>query len=187
MTCPGTPDFYQGAELWEFRMVDPDNRRPVDYAKRQKMLDRLQNLDPAKARTLLENLSDGSAKLYLISRTLKTRKRRSEIFSEGAYIPLTTKGTFGNHVVAFCRKKREDYVLVVVPRFLAAMNGDGGGLPLGEIWGDTAVFLPEKAPKNWTEVLSGNTVSSKQTAGKNALSVADVLRGFPAALLMPGE
>ena len=186
MACPGMPDFYQGAELWNLSMVDPDNRRPVNYIKRGVMLDEVERLDPAKARSLLDDFSNAKAKLYLINRALKLRRRRREVFWEGEYVPLNVKGAFGDDVVAFCRKKAEEYVMVVAPRFVATVTGGVERLPLGEVWEDTTVCFPNDSQKSWTDVLSGNIFLPEMNRNRG-LRVADLLSVFPVALLVSSE
>jgi (1->4)-alpha-D-glucan 1-alpha-D-glucosylmutase len=187
IASPGIPDFYQGSELWNLSMVDPDNRRPVDFSNRQRMLKELEKFEPAKSQTLLNDFDQGKAKLYLITQALKTRKNKSQVFLEGEYLPLKVEGAGRNHVVAFCRKKADAYVVAVVPRFMATLNRGVERLPLGEVWKETTVCLPENAPAVWTEVFSGRKVSSIQSSLANGLAVADVLNIFPVGLLVSGE
>jgi (1->4)-alpha-D-glucan 1-alpha-D-glucosylmutase len=179
ITCPGVPDFYQGSELWNLSMVDPDNRRPVDYQKRQQFLEEVSRIRPSGARGLLKDYTSGKAKLYLIFKALQVRRRFKNLFEEGAYLPLPVEGCLKGHVFAFMRKKQGKFVVVVVPRFLVELLENPN---LWEVdWKDTAVKLPTDAPSTWKEAL---TVSSVQ--GSNVLLVGKVLEGFPVALLVGG-
>ncbi len=105
ITSPGVPDFYQGTELWDLSLVDPDNRRPVDFEKRRAMLASIREQEDSHIGGLIQDLvstrEDGKIKLFLIYRALKARKTDREIFREGAYLPLESAGRFRNHVIAF--------------------------------------------------------------------------------------
>ena len=127
ITCPGVPDFYQGTELWDLTLVDPDNRRPVDFQKRQTLLAEVAKLNPEKAPELLAAYSDGKAKLYVIHKALLFRRKHRRLFEEGEYLPLAVGGARADHVVAFARKTGDSYAVTVVPRFLASLLYIGGG------------------------------------------------------------
>lgn len=147
LTCPGVPDLYQGSELWDFSLVDPDNRRPVNFAERQSMLADFRprsesNVDGASSeasasRQLCDAKSDASVllvdlllaplsgriKLYVISRLLQLREKAPELFERGTYIPLAVNGTKANHLIAFARKEESGRSLIVIlPRFLAGLR-----------------------------------------------------------------
>jgi len=193
ITCPGVPDFYQGTELWDLNLVDPDNRRPVDFQKRQRLLSQVAALKPERAGELLSNFGDGTTKLYVIYKALEFRRKNRLLFEEGEYIPLSVKGECAEHVVAFCRKKADGYVLVVVPRFLSGLLFIGGGgsaesnfteKPLvwdktSVDWATTYISLPEGSPNRWTDVFTDKILLS--CCGRLPLSA--VLAGFPVALL----
>ena len=157
LTAPGVPDTYQGQELWDFSLVDPDNRRPVDYGKRREILTRVTD---GSARDAWAARGDGSPKLFLTHRALRLRRERPDVF-RGSYMPLVASGARSKNVVAFCRNTE---VIAVAPRLVLSMAGD---------WGDTALQLPEGA---WTDVLSGALVGGTARLG-------DLLRDFPVALL----
>ncbi|MCU1347442.1 MAG: malto-oligosyltrehalose synthase, partial [Acidobacteria bacterium] len=168
IASPGVPDFYQGTELWDFSLVDPDNRRPVDYAKRAAMLRKLKaahgrgTLDvPALAR----RWTDGRVKLFVTWRALDTRARHAEAFRRGAYTPLDA----GPNAIAFLRG---DGLLVAVPRLTAKLTGPGKA-PLGEAWGDATVA----AAGQWRNVFTGEEL------GGERLRLADLFATFPVALL----
>jgi len=160
LTAPGVPDVYQGTELWDTSLVDPDNRRAVDYALRRRLLAETRDLDAA---AVWERRADGAPKLWLLQRTLALRRARAAAFgSAGEYVPLAAAGERDAHVVAYTRGGE---VAVVVPRLVMRLGGD---------WRDTTVALP---PGRWRDAFTGTTVDG------GPVRVADVLAGFPVALL----
>ncbi|MFH1116387.1 MAG: malto-oligosyltrehalose synthase [Pseudomonadota bacterium] len=183
ITSPGVPDFYQGTELWDLSLVDPDNRRPVDFEKRRALLANIREENDADSGRLLQDListrEDGKIKLFLIHRALKARTSHREIFREGAYLPLQSAGRFGSNVIAFARRYRRQWALVIAPRFLSYLVQEGE-LPLGrQVWQDTEVMMPDRTPREWRNVITGEVLCAGDT-----LSVGNVLLGFPVALLM---
>ncbi|MEW6637921.1 MAG: malto-oligosyltrehalose synthase, partial [Actinomycetota bacterium] len=186
LTAPGVPDIYQGNELWDLSLVDPDNRRPVDYGLRRKLLAELQGMDPARTRSLLDDgvWQSGRPKLYLIHRALRLRRERPELFERGEYVPLEVEGGRSGNLVAFARVLDGGAAVTVAPRLYASLAGDGGPLlPPPGVWGDTRVRLPEALPERLRDVLTGETVEARGDEGGRFLPVADLLRGFPVALL----
>jgi (1->4)-alpha-D-glucan 1-alpha-D-glucosylmutase len=189
ITCPGVPDFYQGTELWDLNLTDPDNRGPVDYQKRRALLREITQLKSERAPELLLNPSDGKAKLYLIYKALEFRKKQRLLFEQGEYLPLAVKGRGEGHVVAFCRKRADAYFLVVVPRFLSGLRytGDGKSASSGLVawgdlavdWADTYISLPEGAPSRWSDVFTEKILIP--CCGR--LTLRDALDRFPLALL----
>ena len=183
ITSPGVPDFYQGTELWDLSLVDPDNRRPVDFEKRHAMLASIREQEDLHIGRLIQDLlgtrEDGRIKLFLIYRALKARRRHREIFREGAYVPLESAGRFTSHVIAFARRFHQQLAIVIAPRFLSHLVQDGA-FPLGkQVWQDTEVIMPDSALVEWRNVITSEVLS---VAG--SLSVGEVLRSFPVALLM---
>jgi (1->4)-alpha-D-glucan 1-alpha-D-glucosylmutase len=183
VTSPGVPDFYQGMELWDFSLVDPDNRRPVDFQKRTRLLDGLIRQEArgqqALIGQLLESWEDGRVKLYLTYKALNFRKSRSELFREGGYLPVEIKGQRREHVCALGRYRAGRWALVAVPRLLTKLIS-AGALPMGEkVWGDDFLILPQGAAQEWRNVLSGETISG--TA--KGLPLSRVFSLFPVALL----
>ncbi|MBA2269482.1 MAG: malto-oligosyltrehalose synthase [Chthoniobacterales bacterium] len=138
LTSPGVPDIYQGNEIWDFSLVDPDNRRPVDYQLRREMLARVQHAAPAE---LLQSWPDGAIKLFVTHRLLTFRREQPALFLHGNYVPLATSGTLADSCLAFAREHGGAWLVVVVPRLSSRV----GFPPLGEHWQDTAVELPEAA------------------------------------------
>ncbi|MBI3455418.1 MAG: malto-oligosyltrehalose synthase [Candidatus Rokubacteria bacterium] len=194
MTAPGVPDFYQGTELWDFGLVDPDNRRPVDFAARAARLAELRarigSGDRAGlARDLVEQWEDGRIKLYTIHRALACRRAAPDLFRLGEYVPLLAGGPGAAHVCAFARRRATRAVLVVVPRLLGRLTGKGARLPLGrDVWGDTSVALPGEIPGGaYTHVFTGAAVRTGVREGTVALPVGEALAEFPVALLEAGE
>ncbi|HEY3180609.1 MAG TPA: malto-oligosyltrehalose synthase [Casimicrobiaceae bacterium] len=191
LTSPGVPDLYQGTELWDFSLVDPDNRRPVDYGRRAAMLKSLiddfrKARDPARAaRTLLDNWTDGRVKLWLIWRILAWRARHAEWFETVSYLPVAVRGLRRMHICSFARAHRDGWLLSIAPRLCVELTNGRTGWPLGEtVWQDTTLVLPPGAPSAWKNVLTG-TSHAVESLGDSAagLAVARVLDAFPVALL----
>jgi (1->4)-alpha-D-glucan 1-alpha-D-glucosylmutase len=159
LTAPGVPDVYQGTELWDFSLVDPDNRRAVDYGRRRKLLARITEGEvPAVDES-------GAAKLLLVHRTLTLRRERPELFA--GYTPLRADGPSADHAVAYARS---DDLVVVATRLPVGLSQAGG-------WRDTTLAL---APGTWTDVLTGETVDG------SSVRLASLLDRYPVALLVRG-
>ena len=197
LTSPGVPDVYQGTEAWDFALVDPDNRRPVDYAARQRMLDEMRERMTtddrgAFARALLDVAGDGCVKVFLTHAALAYRRDHAPLFLDGGYLPLHATGTHAAHTVAFARtapdgdtgETRE--VLTVVPRLVATlMQGNETVLPLSDaVWGDTALVLPH-APEGtrYRDALTGAELTVQMQNDLAVLPLGAVFAHFPAALL----
>ncbi len=160
LTCPGVPDLYQGSEVWDHSLVDPDNRRPVDYDVRRRLLDELGTATPEQARARTD---EGGPKLWLIHRLLDDRRRNPEAYGPlASYEPLGLNGPRRDHAVAFARGGER---AVVVPRLVAGLAGD---------WAETTVVLPKG---RWTSMLDGSTVVGGE------VPVAELLARFPVAVL----
>src|SRR5260370_21278381 len=160
LTVPGVPDFYQGTELWNFALVDPDNRRPQDFELRQRLLADLKNATPEN---VMERISEGRRNLWLVRQGLALRKRHPEWFGPEAGIePLSVRGARREHVVAFIRGES---VVTIAPRLVAKLGGD---------WRDTEVELPRG---EWINHLTGERLRGDR------IRLADVMRRFPVALL----
>ncbi|MCF8198767.1 MAG: malto-oligosyltrehalose synthase [Sulfuritalea sp.] len=188
LTSPGVPDIYRGCELWQFNLVDPDNRRPVDFDRRHALLAEVKALVdapcdqwPQRLQPLLENLNDGRIKLYTIWQSLSLRQKFPELFRDGSYLPLNTSGAKASHVCAFARNNGHQSLIAVVPRLPARLLGDHGILPLGaDIWRDTVIELPnELSTTAWRNVLTGEGYAA---TGK--LEMGQLLACFPVALLV---
>jgi len=189
LTCPGTPDIYQGCELWDDSLVDPDNRRPVDFALRDRMLAELESrpADAALARDLCDGGRDGRLKLHLTRSLLAARRTDPALFTEGAYLPLEVQGRHADNAIAFARcvngGEGTRWLLVAVPRCASRLAVDGQPFPLGEAWGKTRLALPDGAPGTWRDLLSGETV----TAEEGLLPLASAFGTLPVAALVPVE
>ncbi|HEX2867174.1 MAG TPA: malto-oligosyltrehalose synthase [Ignavibacteriales bacterium] len=188
-TSTGVPDTYQGTELWDLSLVDPDNRRPVDFSLRKKMLEEIKNnpepLNSGYIREILSSMEDGRIKMYLMHQALKARNENRELFLDGEYIPLSSGGRLGENIIAFARKHKGRWAVTVLPRFLTEVVKEGE-LPLGDLWGDTMIALPEKV-KSWRNVFTGevlkNTGKSRRGEEGSPAMAKDIFTHFPAALL----
>jgi (1->4)-alpha-D-glucan 1-alpha-D-glucosylmutase len=184
LIAPGVPDTYQGCELWNLSLVDPDNRRPVDYARRAWLLDRIAiDLPPTTevARHALAEWRDGRVKLLVTARALHLRRALPELFGQGAYVPLVVSGPQERHVIAFARRDGDAWVLAIVPRLPVGL-APVGVPPLGrEVWNETAIALPEQAPRRFTNALTGEVVV---LADEVRLPVGEALEVLPVGLLV---
>jgi (1->4)-alpha-D-glucan 1-alpha-D-glucosylmutase len=190
LTAPGIPELYQGAELWDLNLVDPDNRRPVDFTRRQAVLAELRGRIEAAgadlmglAGELLEQRHDGRVKLYVIQRGLAYRREHAQLFRSGDYVPLEISGARANHVCAFARAHGEEEVIVVVPRLLSTLIGPG--MPVGsQVWGENGVILPGGGTRVYRNLFTAETIESEHTRdGHQALPLAAVFSRFPVAVL----
>ncbi|MGE5547764.1 MAG: malto-oligosyltrehalose synthase [Solirubrobacterales bacterium] len=183
LTVPGVPDLYQGTELWDLSLVDPDNRRPVDYGSRMRSLGSLAGPLPAD----VGQWRDGAVKQELIRRTLALRARHEEMFQSGSYRPLAARGPRADNVVAFARQNSERVVVVVVPRLLAGMWPEGQeGPPLGAAWRGVTIDAPRRGPTGqgrFTNLLTGEAVVAAERRGVPVFVAADLFASFPLALL----
>ncbi len=187
LTAPGVPDIYQGNELWDFSLVDPDNRRPVDYRSRRTLLAELQHGTAARATTA--QLADGRCKLLLTWKTLQLRRAQPQLFRDGDYRRLRVRGPLANHLCAFARRLRQQSVIVIAPRLYRRLLGDDGGLPLGEeVWGETAVELPreERTRESLRSVLDERQLKVVRQGDSVGVLAAHALAEFPVALLAAG-
>jgi len=186
MTVPGVPDIYQGGELFNFALVDPDNRRPVNYSERQEMLTGLlahDGNDSMFIDELIRSPEDGRVKMHVFRSVLRARRERFALFSEGGYAPLMARGPEAGRVIAFARTWEGEAAIVVVPRLPAGLSG-GERAPVGkDVWSDTALMISQElAGRSWTCALTGRTVSGG--TGGDGIEIADVLATFPVALLV---
>ncbi len=184
--APGIPDFYQGTELWDFSLVDPDNRRPVDYDRRATLLAELQAAAPDDGRRgeladrLMSAPADDRLKLYTTATLLACRKQHRELFERGRYKDMVAEGGRRDHVFAFARLLDERAIVVVAPRLVAGLQPDADVPPIGErVWGETDLALPEGAPCCFRHALTGERIISH----RGRVRVADILARFPVAFL----
>ncbi len=185
ITCPGVPDFYQGSELWDLNMVDPDNRRITDYGTRKRLLKEVLNFFPTQNSlgNILGNYSDGKVKLFTTQRALVVRKEMREVFESGVYTPIKAVGRFGGHVIAFCRRKHNQSVIVAVPRLLTKVV-EAGKPPVGEIWTDTRLCLPQNFESSWINTFTDENLRPTKVGDDWLLPMSDVFHLFPLSLLV---
>ena len=176
MTSPGVPDLYQGDEFWDQSLVDPDNRRPVDYPARRQALD-----DSLPLAELLGHWRDGRIKQALIARVLDCRRAHPELFRRGDYLPLNIKGRHADKVLAFARLGDGERAIIIVPRLASSLLGNAcNPLIPAQNWEDTRLVLPfALSPANCTGLFGGAAVSSSRE-----LSVSAALAEFPVNLLI---
>jgi (1->4)-alpha-D-glucan 1-alpha-D-glucosylmutase len=181
LTMPGVPDLYQGTEFWDFSLVDPDNRRPVDWSARQQALDQ-----GAAPTSLARHWRDGRVKQALIARVLALRARMPAVFSDGLYLPLRIEGPAAAHAFAFARQHEGRTIIVAVARMVASMprdeDGEAPGLPPpAAAWGETALLLPRKSNAHrFADALDDQTLILA-TAGR--LPLVEVFAALPVAVL----
>jgi (1->4)-alpha-D-glucan 1-alpha-D-glucosylmutase len=193
ITLPGAPDFYQGTELWDFSLVDPDNRRPVDFAARQaawEELDRASKTDAeASAREVAGKWPDPKIKLLVTMRALALRHEWHEVFAAGQYTPLGTTGYVADHLFAFARTHEDRTIITAVPRhFFRLTHHDGAAAAttvhsLQADWRDTSLLLPADAGGVWRCELSGRVLQASTDDDTLSLRAADLFDVFPVALL----
>lgn len=190
IASPGIPDFYQGNELWDFSLVDPDNRRPVDFGLRKLMLDELMQHESTlgsleTAHRVVATRNDGHIKMHLTYKALNFRRDNRELFESGRYLPLTVEGTLQEHVCAFERSVNGSSVIVVVPRFCSSLIQDVNGLPLGpDVWQDTRIIQSfDVAASCYRNIFTGELLSLDQHEGRLSLALHNVLAAYPVALL----
>jgi (1->4)-alpha-D-glucan 1-alpha-D-glucosylmutase len=185
ITSPGVPDFYQGTELWDFSLVDPDNRRPVDFGKRVKLLDDLIQQEArgqdSLVNRILKSWQDGRVKLYLIYKALGLRRADKDLFQDGHYVPLKVEGQRQEHVCAFARIKGDRWTLTFVPRLITGLV-PADTLPCGrKVWENDILLLPEDAPEDWLNIFTGEKL--KVSDRQKGLSLSDIFHTFPVSLL----
>lgn len=187
-TAPGVPDFYQGTELWAFTLVDPDNRRQVDYELRRRLLASLREAGEGDvsefAKSLLERPDDGRIKLFVTSRALSFRRGHASLFAHGEYVPLRASGSRAANVISFARVHEEEAAIVVASRFFTRLGvGREGPLSLQrEAWGDTTLRLEGIEGGRFRDILTGREFEARD----GALDVASLLSPLPVALLTRG-
>ena len=140
LTSPGVPDIYQGNEFWDYSLVDPDNRRPVDHNRRGEILETLATATPDE---LMQTWPDGRIKMFLTQRVLRFRREHADLFHRGEYLPLSASGTFAESCVSFVRHLADKWIAVIAPRLSSRV----GFPPIGQAWKDTAIELPETFPR----------------------------------------
>jgi (1->4)-alpha-D-glucan 1-alpha-D-glucosylmutase len=190
LTSPGVPDIYQGNELWNLSLVDPDNRRPVDYVLRRQTFDAIRSRwsDPNESvvEDLLHSPQDGRLKMYAIWRILCLRRHHPSLFSQGEYATLSVEGAKAHNLIAFSRKVNAAIAVVIVPRLVFGLLGNSAVPPIGpQVWDDTRVSLSSHdVPATLRNAFTGEAVDLQPIDGKIVLDVSTILGKFPAALLL---
>jgi (1->4)-alpha-D-glucan 1-alpha-D-glucosylmutase len=186
-TCPGLPDFYQGTEVWDLSLVDPDNRRPVDYGLRDRMLAHLDQVAEqqgvaAVAAEVTRDIADGAIKLWTMAQVLRLRRAEHALFRHGSYLPLYANGAGEPHVIAHARRYEDRTVIVAVPRFACSLMRGDVALPLGKAWKDWTVSLPSELQGTYRNVFTGETIHAEAE-----LPLAQVFESFPVAVFVTGS
>jgi (1->4)-alpha-D-glucan 1-alpha-D-glucosylmutase len=196
IASPGVPDFYQGTELWDFSLVDPDNRRPVDFLRREQMLDnvdavlRLAADDRRKALgRLIANRESGGLKLLVTAAGLRLRNEMPDVFLEGDYLPLEVDSSVEGRAIAFARLSREGRaVIAIAPHLVEGLLSEEHPMPTGEMWRTSRVLLPPSlAPLTLVDALTGAAVKPVTAASASWLFVGQCFDVLPAALLVAGR
>ncbi|HEY7291973.1 MAG TPA: malto-oligosyltrehalose synthase [Vicinamibacterales bacterium] len=194
ITAPGVPDFYQGTELWDFTLVDPDNRRPVDYGARRDALSSVTALRGGRTGTdaaeeLLRSRTDGRIKMFVTTHALEARATHRSLFEDGEYLPLAASGIRRDSIFAYARRRGDSMTVTCVPRLVASLIPDVTSPPVGSaVWGDTRIELPtacESCVRNLNDVFTRAGVRGHKVAGRLHLNVSELLERFPVALLVP--
>ncbi|MFO0968537.1 MAG: malto-oligosyltrehalose synthase [Gemmataceae bacterium] len=191
-TCPGVPDIYQGCEIWDFSLVDPDNRRPVDFERRGAMLDEVRrNIESAGpdlaplARQLLDCAKEGKVKLYVVHQLLMLRQRHPRLFLDGAYEPLETLRLEAGRVVAFARLEGAQALAVATPVRVVRILDEMEKLPLGDIWGEAQLLFPHDIGQGtWRNIFTGERLKVPSREGPASLSLRELFKTFPVAVLL---
>jgi (1->4)-alpha-D-glucan 1-alpha-D-glucosylmutase len=187
IASPGVPDFYQGNEIWAFDLVDPDNRRAVNYDVRRQMLASLRAQAERNRAELVdrlrENLCDGAIKMFVTSEALRFRRGHPELFSQASYTGLAAEGSRSRHVVAFSRATENQMMVALSGRFFLKLC-NSHGKPIGDVWGNTAVVLPKKVGhESFRNVFTGQTIVPRHCDGRMVLPLNEVFSQCPVALL----
>jgi (1->4)-alpha-D-glucan 1-alpha-D-glucosylmutase len=192
LTCPGVPDLYQGTELLDLSLVDPDNRRPVDYELRRaslgQLIDRVSSSGEdllSLVNELLNTVPDSRAKLYVTHRALTFRRNHPDLFSFGAYLPLDAQGPRRDYLCAFARTSWDETSLTIVPRLVVRLTEGVEQPPIGaDVWKNTWLILPnDRVGFRYRDVLTGEILQVERRKKVTGLPVASILAHFPAALL----
>jgi len=189
ITSPGVPDFYQGTEIWNFSLVDPDNRMPVDYKIRMEMLEELKEresgIGPLKLiNELTVNKDKGKIKMYLIYKSLNFRKNNRELFEKGEYIALEVYGERADNVCAFVRRAGSRRAITIVPRFLTGMVSPTGIFPFDAKWDDSFIMIPfAETGARYLNIFTDEIVTAKNYKDATALKLSEVFSNSPVVLL----
>jgi (1->4)-alpha-D-glucan 1-alpha-D-glucosylmutase len=186
IACPGVPDFYQGSELWDLHLVDPDNRNPIDFEIRRHALRDLTSRGSSVqiAKELTDNWSDGRIKLYVIWRSLNCRRSHPELFRQGEFSPLEVVGPRAEHLIAFSRKLGQVEAVAVIPVYMLSAGHDATDNASGEFWEGTSLVLASGSRGTWRNVFTTEPVKTASDGGTLSIAVKDLIEHFPIALLI---
>jgi (1->4)-alpha-D-glucan 1-alpha-D-glucosylmutase len=195
LAAPGVADFYQGTELWDLSLVDPDNRRPVDYGRRRAMLDSLEPLLAAGAEgrprleavaAIVDDWPDGRVKLLVTAAGLRFRRAHADLVARGEYTPLVAEGPAADQILAFARHDGSGALIALVPRLVLSLMEDRP--PRGEVWRGTSVVLPGALARgSFRHLITGESLVATSGGESVHLPVSDALASFPVALLWSPE
>jgi (1->4)-alpha-D-glucan 1-alpha-D-glucosylmutase len=187
IASPGVPDFYQGTDLWDLSLVDPDNRRPVDYIRRTQSLEALRELHKregaaAVCSEVLRTLADGRIKLWTMHRALITRRALHPLFRHGEYVPLHIETENQQNAIAFLRQNEDtkQSVLVAVPRFAYSLMRGKTQFPLADAWGEALLSLPDHVSRSFVNVFTEKKMHADE---KGQLKLHDIFADYPVAML----
>ena len=189
---PGVPDFYQGSELWDVNLVDPDNRRPVEFAIRRAMLEEIvRDVDRNRVKLvekLLASPGDGRLKMYVIHCALQFRRENPELFATGSYMPLETSGERARHVIALARYNGRERVIIAAGRFFMYLGIAASSFPASKVWSEMALTLPhDLASKRYVDLLTGCAIGSYLHEGAQRFRMDEVFARMPIAMLVPSD
>jgi (1->4)-alpha-D-glucan 1-alpha-D-glucosylmutase len=187
-TCPGVPDCYQGTELWDLRLVDPDNRGTIDFEQRRELAGVLretyESQNGENIERMLASWQDGLVKMHVLKRALNARTEKPDLFLDGEYLPVEIRGQHKDRVIAFARKNGNEWAISVSPRCVASVQAPViGADERREFWKQTELILPNGAPVTWANALAGKATPISSATGR--LSVGAAFEGFPLTLLQP--
>ena len=193
LTSPGVVDLYQGSELWDLSLVDPDNRQPTDFARRREMLHELGPLLAAESfekrsagvLALLRSWQDARIKLFLSAALLRARRSHPRVWLEGDYVPLHGADELASrHLIAFARKLGDEVAITAAPRFAASLLPEQATAPiLSDVWGDAAIVVPDDLPGSFVNLITREPIATVDRDGRRLLYAADLLRTSPVAVL----
>jgi (1->4)-alpha-D-glucan 1-alpha-D-glucosylmutase len=183
------PDFYQGTELWDLSLVDPDNRRPVDYAVRARLLEEVTPREGGEAElatSLVAGRIHGRIKLFATARALRARASMARVFADGSYEPLGTSGNGRESVFAFARRHDSGLAITCVPRLIVGVLGNDTRPPLGpDVWKDTRIELPDSfGVPTLRDVFTGTSIQPRQTGEGTVVDAHAVFAQFPISLMV---
>jgi (1->4)-alpha-D-glucan 1-alpha-D-glucosylmutase len=191
IVSPGLPDFYQGSELWDLRVVDPDNRQPVDFDRRKTLLAAIKSSGGSPSAEFLEQITrnwrDARVKLYLIWKALAFRRDNAALFCQSDFTALPSSGRRAENVAAFARHYNGSWTMAIVPRWLNRPTAHTACASEPKFWANTEISIPAAGPTNWQSVLTAEQFTTVNRKRKQSLLVSEVFRNFPVALLSSNE